>query len=184
MFPGVKHWLAWLIRFSCHLQCWRGDGSFFKVTKVVKDLVIFIKGQEGVYSSLSDDSNNLHLSFQLTHWPLGDFNLILGTLEVYFKLTLVNVGWGISYEIALRWMPLDLTGDKSKLVQVMAWCLQATSHYLSQCWPRSLSPYDVNRPQWVKKINIVMALRYSCDTKSMSRIKTFVFVRRPDMLLL
>ena len=31
----------------------------------------------------------------------------------------------------------------------MAWCRQATSHYLSQCWPRSLSPYDVTRPQWV-----------------------------------
>ena len=28
---------------------------------------IKIKGQEEVYSSLSDDSNNLHLSFQLTH---------------------------------------------------------------------------------------------------------------------
>ena len=36
---------------------------------------------------------------------------------------------------------------KSTLVQVMAWC-QATSHYLSQCWPRSLSPYDITRPQW------------------------------------
>ena len=33
----------------------------------------------------------------------------------------------------------------------MAWCRQATSHYLSQCWPRSLSPYDVTRPQWVKR---------------------------------
>ena len=32
----------------------------------------------------------------------------------------------------------------------MAWCHQATSHYLIQCWPRSLSPYDVTRPQWVK----------------------------------
>ena len=34
------------------------------------------------------------------------------------------------------------------LVQVMAWCRQATSHCLSQCWPRSLSPYGVTRPQW------------------------------------
>ena len=25
--------------------------------------------------------------------------------------------------------------DKSTLVQVMAWCRQATSHYLNQCWP-------------------------------------------------
>ena len=32
----------------------------------------------------------------------------------------------------------------------MAWYRQAASHYLSQCWPRSLSPYGVTRPQWVK----------------------------------
>ena len=41
---------------------------------------------------------------------------------VIFKIILVNGGWGISYEIALRWMPLDLTDDKSTLVQVMSWC--------------------------------------------------------------
>ena len=69
--------------------------------------------------------------------------------KVIFKLILVNYGWGISYEIALRWMPLDLTDDKSTLVQVMAWCRQATIHYLSQCWPRSMSPNGVTRPQWV-----------------------------------
>ena len=38
-------------------------------------------------------------------------------------------------EIALGWMSLDLTDDKSTLVQVVAWCRQATSHYRSQCWP-------------------------------------------------
>ena len=45
-------------------------------------------------------------------------------------------------------MPQDLADDKSILVQVMAWCRQATSHYLSQCWPRYLSPYGVTGPQW------------------------------------
>ena len=44
---------------------------------------------------------------------------------------------------------LDFADDQSTLVQVMAWCRQATSHYLSQCWPRSLLPYGVTRPQWV-----------------------------------
>ena len=34
----------------------------------------------------------------------------------------------------------------------MAWCRQATSHYLSKCWPRSLSPNGVTMPQWVKVI--------------------------------
>ena len=59
-------------------------------------------------------------------------------------------GWGISCELAFIWMSLDLTDDKSTMVQVTAWCRQATSHYLSQCWPRSLLPYGVTRPQWVK----------------------------------
>ena len=31
----------------------------------------------------------------------------------------------------------------------MAWCHQATSHYLNQCWPRSPTPYGIIRPQWV-----------------------------------
>ena len=69
--------------------------------------------------------------------------------SVIFKLTLMNGGWDISYEIALRWMQLDLSDDKSTLVQVMDWCRQATSHYLSQCWPRSMSSNGVTRPQWV-----------------------------------
>ena len=68
---------------------------------------------------------------------------------VIFKQILVNDGWGISCEIDLIWMTLDFTDDQSTLVQVMAWCHQATSHYLSQCWSRSLSPYGVTRPQWV-----------------------------------
>ena len=31
-------------------------------------------------------------------------------------------------------MSLYLTDDKSTLVQIMAWCLMAPSHYLSHCW--------------------------------------------------
>ena len=69
--------------------------------------------------------------------------------KVIFKLNLVNGGWGISYEIALRWMPQDLTNDKSTLVQVMAWCRQAASHNLSQCWPRFMLPNGITRPQLV-----------------------------------
>ena len=60
--------------------------------------------------------------------------------KVIFKLILVNDGWGIFCKIAPRWMPLDLTDDKSTLVQIMAGCCQATSHYLSECWPRFMPP--------------------------------------------
>ena len=68
---------------------------------------------------------------------------------VIFKWILAIGGWGISCEIVLVWMSLDFIDGQSTLVQVMAWCHQAASHYLSQCWPRSLSPYGVTRPQWV-----------------------------------
>ena len=37
----------------------------------------------------------------------------------------------------------------SILIQVMAGCRLATSHYLSQSWPSSMSPYGNTRPQWV-----------------------------------
>ena len=50
-------------------------------------------------------------------------------------------------------MPVDLTDDKSTLVQVMAWFRQAPIHYLSQCWPRFISPYGVTRPQWVRSLD-------------------------------
>ena len=58
-----------------------------------------------------------------------------------------------SCETIFRRMPQNPSDDKSTLVQVMAWCRQATSHYLSQCCPRSLSPFGVTRPQCV---NIVI----------------------------
>ena len=58
---------------------------------------------------------------------------------IFQKISMID-GWGISGELVLRWMSLDLTDDKSILVQVMAWCHQATSHYLNRCWPKSLPP--------------------------------------------
>ena len=81
-------------------------------------------------------------------------SLAPGTFEWNFKWVIFMInsvidGWCISGKIALRWESLDLSDDKSTLVQVVAWCRQAASHYLSQCWPRSVSLYGVTRPQWV-----------------------------------
>ena len=52
-----------------------------------------------------------------------------------------------SCEIVLKWKPQNNFDEKSALVQVMAWWHQATSHYLNQCWPRSMSQYGVTRLQ-------------------------------------
>ena len=86
------------------------------------------------------------------HFHVSLYSLAPGRPRCHFKTAIFNLVLLIgiftsSKDNALRWMPRDLTDDKSTLVQVMAWCHQATSHYLSQCWPRSLLPYDVTRPQ-------------------------------------
>ena len=87
-------------------------------------------------------------------------------------------GWGIFCKIAARWMPLDFTDDKSTLVQVMAWCRQATSHYLSHCWPRSLAPYGVTRPQWVNLSQCV----HGCICALISKCIWLVFLLRKVLL--
>ena len=97
-------------------------------------------------------------------WPLHRHDTSVNSLapekfewnfrHVIFKQILVIDGWCICCEIALIWMSLDFADDQSTLVQVMAWCRQATSHYLSQCWPRSMSPYGVTGPQWVNSYQI------------------------------
>ena len=42
--------------------------------------------------------------------------------------------------LALGWISKKSFDDESTLDQLMAWCRQATSHYLSRCWPRFMSP--------------------------------------------
>ena len=81
------------------------------------------------------------------HFKTAIFNLIL--LIGFFRSFHNN---------APRWMLWDLTDGKSTLVQLMAWCRQATSHYLSQCWPSSMLPYGVTRPQWVKEMAVMIFL--------------------------
>ena len=99
-------------------------------------------------------------------WPnLDSCCSLIGPWEIWltfqisnFNQILVIDGWGISYEVVLKWLPLDIPNDKSTLVQVMAWCLQATSHYLSHCWPCSMLPYGITRPHWVKGKGYVLLL--------------------------
>ena len=94
--------------------------------------------------------HHLCVGFYWFEWVIWFFNsLAPRKLEwnfryVIFKLILVIDGWVISCGIALLWMSLDFTDDQSTLVQVMVWCHQATSHHLSQSWPRSL-PYRVGQ---------------------------------------
>ena len=72
-------------------------------------------------------------------------NLKCIILKFIFCVDIRSIAGGI----VVRWKLQHLTDYLSTLVQVMAWCHQAPSHYLSQCWPWSMTPYSVTRPQWV-----------------------------------
>ena len=83
----------------------------------------------------------------LTSWRCGS-----SFKGIIFKLIIQNNGLGTNNEIAFVKITKNLTNEMSSLVQAVAWCHQATRHYLSQCWPRSMSPHDVAQPQWVNSI--------------------------------
>ena len=76
-----------------------------------------------------------------THWPQGR----CGSKLQYIILFIPNISSGTQRGFLPRCMPRNLTDEKSKLIQVMACCCQAISHYLNQCWTWSLSPYGVNK---------------------------------------
>ena len=69
-------------------------------------------------------------------------NLKLVISQLISRIDILN----IFSEIALivRWVPKNPIDNKSTLVQVMAWCHQASSHCLSQRWPKSLLQYGPN----------------------------------------
>ena len=81
----------------------------------------------------------------LTPSPLGDVAVMV------FRLIIQSISsWSSPCEFALKGTPQNVTKEKSTLVQVMAWCRhRAPSHYVRQCWHRSVSRNGVNMPQCV-----------------------------------
>ena len=72
------------------------------------------------------------------------------------RLVIFELIWGTDIlstfcGIGIGWMPHDPFDDKSTLVQIMAWCRKATSHYLNQCLPWTMSRYGVTKPRRVKR---------------------------------
>ena len=82
----------------------------------------------------------------LSHWPL---QYISNFKSVVCKHILPVKIMSTSYELALSWISQNTFDYKSTLLQVMAWCHQATSHNLSQRWPRSW----VNMPYGITEQN-------------------------------
>ena len=66
---------------------------------------------------------------------------------ISFKLIIQNRNLSFLCEISPSWILPILDDDKSNLVQVMAWCRQTASHYLTQG-----SPYGIIRSPFVNPL--------------------------------
>ena len=122
--------MFWLLKSSEHQQAW-----------------YWLCGTDNMYWCFRVnfiDLGQAKSKIQFKMWiyllkSLKQFSMMLGAKfrVVIFKLILVTDGWDIFCEIALR------------LLQVMACCLTAPSHYLNQ--PISMPPYGIIRslrPRW------------------------------------
>ena len=98
---------------------------------------------------------------------------------VLFKLISVMDGWVLSCEIVLKWLSSDLTDNQSTLAQVMAWCRQATNHYLSLFFRSSVTPYDIIRPQginWGEPIFAVLGFDWIKALRDFMTIFTYAIL--------
>ena len=76
----------------------------------------------------------------------GINSMVPGTPGCNFKYAICNLVLLIciiksSFENTTRWISLDLTDDKSTLVQVMAWCRQATVMYIYHIYVTNCGPF-------------------------------------------
>ena len=69
----------------------------------------------------------------LTDWPLGDAVVTLVIIKLKSNIDTLGAR---AFSVKLSWR-----------TQVMAWCRQATSHYMNQCRSSSMTPYSINKPQ-------------------------------------
>ena len=97
--------------------------------------------------------------------------------NIIFKLIIQNDNLGTCCKISFRWMLQNLSNAKSTLVQVMAWCCQATIHYPSQCHPRFMSPYGIVRPQWVNSMAPSNAIRCLKTWLTLVQVMALSFVQ-------
>ena len=81
-----------------------------------------------------------HAGEELILHVLYCYNSLAPHVAVILRILISNslyriLAWSFAAKMALRWMNQNLTNKKSTLVQVMAWCHQAASHYWAKVDP-------------------------------------------------
>ena len=133
---------CFLITFRGVVSCLHTVFGGLPLRQSIPPCLNFLLVQQEVLSLEYDVMLNWHQDVQLLPWTQWHMRDVVVVLQVDF--------WNLFWMIAL----IDILcssceiechmGDKWTLVQVMAWCCQAASHYLSV--KRSMWPYSITRP--------------------------------------
>ena len=76
-------------------------------------------------------------------------------------------------QIPLKFVIKNPMNNTPILVQVIAWCHQATIHYLNQCWSRSTTPYGLTLPQDIHHLITLLYNLINIDIISYRRLGIF-----------
>ena len=71
-----------------------------------------------------------------------------------------------SHQITIDEIPLGFSDDKSTVVSVMARCSLMPIHHPRQCWPSSMTQFDVTRSQWIKTAIVCIVVYTSTNLQS------------------
>ena len=109
---------------------------------------------------------------------LWDITLAPRRCGCHFKSKISNLlhkilAWALAVKIALGWMPQQITIERSTLVQVMDCCLMVSSHYLIQCWPRSMGHH----------MNKIANILHKTSSNAFSWMKIIIFSFKPHRRL-
>ena len=139
--------------FTCNYVYFADRYVYFTIRRKIKNLLIrilpivsFHYAASFVVIACSENTNP-----QITTKPLSPDNIFNSLHPPSPERCGCNLKWIIfkiiskidiiPVKLTSGGKPRILTDDKSILVQVMAWCHQATSHFLNQCWLRSMTLY-------------------------------------------
>ena len=148
-------------RFSslCRLYIWRVISEFYRLDEVHCGVLFPLGaspggevGRQKLYLLATTCRNGSTINSLA---PRRDFDFKCAI----FRYAVVTIFMSVSNVIAFMWMAYDPTDDNSTVVEVMAWCFQATGRYMSQHWLRSMSLCVVTRPQGVKPL---AGMTYAC----------------------
>ena len=122
------------------LHKWGISRSFMTMTMTIwwpRSGVWIYQIVTGVTSVVGVPSTHLvlRISFRITSLILSQSRGGPNSVEFWCLMAEVALE-NVNSEIVTS-LRKDLIDDNSTLIQVITWCHQATSHYRSQCWPRS-----------------------------------------------